>query len=270
MPIADLPATHRAPHLALAASLLIHLIILFLPAQAPTASLPASTRLQASLAPKPTPAPEPHETSEPAKPAGKAAKNPRSRVLTAAQSPSATPTWTRAQKAEMDGFLNELSEQAKARPKPTLAQKAITSAREQGRQMARQDDREEALLELRPDGPAVNPFSLEMYLEGLVRRLNRSAGFVRNDPRSRGVRPASIQFRLNPDGSLKSFVVLNAGDQAEEIEFIRSVVQRAVPFSPFPPDIDKAARSLGVVICIRPGIGEGSLGFTRMEGGRCR
>ena len=68
---------------------------------------------------------------------------------------------------------------------------------------------------------------------------------------ARGVQTAAVQFRLNPDGSLKSFVVLNAGDQADEIAFIKAVIERSLPFSPFPPDIDQAARSLGVTICVR-------------------
>ena len=79
---------------------------------------------------------------------------------------------------------------------------------------------------------------------------------------------AAVQFRLNPDGSLKSFTVLNAADQADEVAFIRAVIERSVPFSPFPPDIDRAARSLGVTICIRPGRNNDP-GFSRMRGNRC-
>jgi len=108
-----------------------------------------------------------------------------------------------------------------------------------------------------------------MYVDGLVRRLNRSAGFVRNDPRSKGVRQASVQFRLNPDGSLKSFSVLNMGDQAEEIAFIKSVVERSIPFAPFPADLNRSARSLAMTICIVPGsAGGGGFGFTRNANGR--
>jgi len=63
--------------------------------------------------------------------------------------------------------------------------------------------------------------------------------------------------------------VLNAADQADEIAFIKSVIERSVPFSPFPPDIDKAARSLGVTICIRPGAGDAGMGFSRTDGRGC-
>ncbi|WP_039919353.1 hypothetical protein, partial [Thauera linaloolentis] len=198
-----------------------------------------------------------------AKPRPRAAQAPP-RAITA---PRDEPTWTPAEKAEMENFLDEL---ARA-PQPTLAQRSRAMAREQGRQMARQDASEEALLEMRPNAPPIHPFSLESYLNGLLRRLNQSAAFVQRDKGDPGVQPAAVRFRLNPDGSLQSFVVLNAGDQAAEIAFIKAVVERSVPFLPFPPDIDRAARSLGITICIRPGSGEGGggPGFTRMNGNRC-
>lgn len=168
----------------------------------------------------------------------------------------------------MDSFLNELADDARRQPTPTLAQRSLAMARDMGRAMARAEEAGEAMLELRPNGPPPSPFSLELYLDGLVRRLNRSADFVNRERRQPGVHTAAVQFRLNPDGTLKSFVVLNAADQADEIAFIRAVVERSTPFAPFPPDIDKAARSLGVTICIRPGR-HAEPGFTRMQGGRC-
>jgi hypothetical protein len=48
------------------------------------------------------------------------------------------------------------------------------------------------------------------------------------------VRTAAVQFRVNPDGTLKSFVVLNAADQGDEIAFIKAVVERAAHIQPFP------------------------------------
>lgn len=270
MPNADNPV-QRALYRAIAASCLIHLLILLLPAQEPPSGKTTLPPLQARLAPPLPPHEEKPAQALPPQPAPNRASQSRSRLMTVdkpqAPSKNTAPRWTAAQKAEMDGFLDEL---ARTTPKTTLAQRSLNMAREQGRQLARQDDSDEAMLEARPNAPPPNPFSLETYLDGLVRRLNRSAGFVRNDPRSRGVKPAAVQFRLNPDGSMKSFIVLNAGDQADEIAFIKSVVERSLPFSPFPPDIDRAARSLGIIICIHPGIGDGGMGFTRSEGGRCR
>ncbi len=181
----------------------------------------------------------------------------------------------------MNGFLRELAGAAKPAaprpapsrptPGPDLAQNSRAMAREFGARLARQDDEEGALLERLPDTPPVDPVSLEMYLDGLVTKLNRSAAFVKNDPRSRGMKTASVLMRVNPDGSLQSFKVLNAGDQQDEIAFIQSVVERAVPFPGFPADMRKSARSLAMLICIHPTTaGGGSFGFARSgSGGRC-
>lgn len=269
MSIAISPA-RRSLLWALAVSLAIHLLLLLSPQRAPPARPAASARLEARFA-QVTPTPVESSEAPAAQPPASASKVPRTRRLSA-ERPRATaqPTWSVAEKAEMDDFLSELARQPGAVAKPTLAQRSQVMAREQGRQMAARDEEGEALLELRPNTSPPDPFSLELYLDSLVRRLNRSALHVGNDRRGQGVRPAAIHFRLNPDGSLKSFVVLNAGDQTDEIAYIRSVVEQSVPFSPFPPDIDKAARSLGITICIRPANRDGSVGFSRMSGGRCR
>lgn len=264
----DRPAFYRA----VAFSLAIHAIVLALPRAEPSDQQAAAAPLQARLAPHPVskqPAPEPVVAAQPK---AKASKQKPREIMHVDRSPHAAsrsvPTWSAAQKAEMDGFLNELADEAKRNPPPTLAQRSLAMARQAGRDLARADDAGDALLELRPNGPPVNPFSIEVYMDGLVRRLNRSAGFVNNERRHKGVQTAAVQFRLNPDGTLKSFVVLNAADQGDEIAYIKAIVERSVPFSPFPPDIDKAARSLGVTICIRPGRNS-EPGFSRMQGGRC-
>ncbi|PKO32213.1 MAG: hypothetical protein CVU34_16400 [Betaproteobacteria bacterium HGW-Betaproteobacteria-7] len=250
-------------------SLAIHLLLLLAPQHAPPAHPAASARLEARFAPV-SPAPAENSEAAAAQPPAAASKTPRTRRLTAQRpTPTTQPTWTVAEKAEMNDFLDELARQPGAVAKPTLAQRSQVMAREQGRQMAARDKEGESLLELRPNAQPPDPFSLELYLDGLVQRLNRSSLQVANDRRGQGVRPAAIHFRLNPDGSLKSFVVLNAGDQTDEIAYIKAVVERSVPFLPFPPDIDKAARSLGITICIRPANRDGSAGFSRMSGGRC-
>ena len=132
-----------------------------------------------------------------------------------------------------------------------------------------QNEPGDELVERLPNSPPVDAFSLEMYLDALVKKLNRSAGFVKNDPRSKGVKSALVQVRLKPDGSLLSFNVVNAADQQAEIAFIKSVVEQAVPFSAFPPDLRKSARSLTMMICIRPPSLNGGVGFTRSPQGRC-
>ena len=176
------------------------------------------------------------------------------------------PKWTIAEKAEMNDFLNDLASTAKAKPKPSLAQRSLVMAREDAQQTARQENSELLTLERRPNSPEPDPFSLELYFEGLLKNLNRSSVYVKNDPRSKGVHKAAVQFRINPDGTLKSFVVLNAADQGDEIAFIKAVVERAAPFSPFPPDLNQSARSMAVRICIMPSH-SGGFGFSKAADG---
>ncbi|MDO9597592.1 MAG: hypothetical protein Q7J47_07715 [Azoarcus sp.] len=281
MPRPFLSRQRRTSFLALLLSCGLHLALLLLPRHEPVADQGAPSPIQARLLPAPTvpkaepaavvtpPAPPAAPTRTPARRSTPSAAKPNVRAQPpTTKAPSAisdTPTWTAAEKAEMENFLDNLART----PQPTLAQRALAMAREQGQQMAAQDASEDALLEMRPNAPPVHPFSLESYLNGLVRHLNRSATAVQRDTRDPGIQPAAIRFKLNPDGSLRSFEVLNAGDQAAEIAFIRAVIDRAIPFLPFPPDIDRAARSIGITICIRPGSGDGGLGFTRMSGNRC-
>ena len=281
---------------ALALSLVFHLALLLLDLAPPEA--PArSTTLQARLAPRPVappqdtrppavrpaaPKPRPAE-ARPRKPAPAGpriltARKPSDRQLTA---PHSTPTWSVAQKQEMNDFLDELEHEARTRPvkpqaQPDLAERALAMAREAGRQAQREGSRSPQhdpamLIERIPGSPPPDPFSLDFYLDSLLKKLNRSAAFVKSDPRSRGVQAAAIEVRINPDGSLKSFTVTRSGDQQAEIAFVKSVVERAVPFAAFPPDIVRSARSLGLMICIQPtGSGNGGFGFTRRpEGSGC-
>jgi len=263
----------------LAVSLLIHGAALFIPRQDPAASRAAPARLEARLGPRVAaaappeapaavqvqPAPKPRPSAKSSQPTA------RPRLLTAAKSRGPTvassPKWSVAERSEMNRFLDELAGQAKAAPKPTLAQRSLAMAREQGRELEQQAAERGATLERIPNSPPPDPFSLDMYVDGLIKRLNRSSAFVRNDPRAKGMKVAAVQFRVNPDGTLKSFVVLNAADQQEEIAFIEAVVRRSAPFSPFPADITQAAKSLAMTICILPTSG-GGFGFSRSTGGR--
>lgn len=251
---------------AFALSLLLHGIVLFMPTRPPSEPRPPG-RLEARLQPRQEMAPA--EVSPP--PATKPPAGTRHPVLAVdkggKRSIAQAPKWTRAQKEEMNKFLDELAGQAKVQP--SLAQRSLASAREMGRQQAHQEAAEGSVqLERIPGSPPVDPFSLELYVDALVKKLNRSAAYVRNDPRNKGVRNASVQFRINPDGSLKNFKVVNAGDQQDEIAFIKSVVERAIPFASFPRDIAQSAGSLAMTICILPGRGDGSLGFSRLPPGQ--
>jgi len=269
--------TQRSLLLAIVASLVLHGLVLLIPRQEPKAARPAS-RLEASFAaptpqapavePAPPPAPG---ASKPATPARPPARRPviaidKSRAPAAS---SAAPKWTIAQKEEMNSFLRELERQPQASPRPSLAQRSLAMAREFGRQQARQEQEGSEILERLPNSEPPDPFSLEMYLDALVKKLNRSAGFVRNDPRTRGLKNAAVRVRLNPDGSLQSFKILNAGDQQDQIAFVRSVVEQSVPFAPFPSDLRRSAKSLNMTICIQPAqSGSGGFGFSRLPEGR--
>ena len=272
------PEDHRFQwsfRLALLVSLLVHGAILLIPVRQPPVEARAARRLEATFVqavatppapPVPVVVPAPPAVAKPVKPP------PKKRVLAIDKQRNrttapATPKWTVAQKEEMNAFLRELEGQA--RQVPSLAQRSLAMARDIGRQQAQQEREGSEVIERLPNSPPVDPFSLEMYLDALVRKLNKSAAYVGNDPRSKGIKAASVEVRLNPDGSLKSFRILNAGDQQDEIAFVKSVVQQAVPFAPFPPDIGRSARSLAMIICIMPArFGAGGFGFTRNPEGR--
>lgn len=263
-------STGRSLAWALAVSVLVHLLALFVHPRPPEEESPPQ-RFEARLGPLTKAAPRPEQAQpEPKAPAQPAkSKSPRRQVMTstAPSRHAVAPerNWSAAEKADMNRFLEELDKA----PRPTLAQRSTAMAREQAKEMARQDEAGAASLELRPNAAPPDPFSLSMYVEGLLKRLNRSAAFVRNDPRSKGVKTASVQFRINPDGSLRSFEVINEADQAGEIAFIRAVVEQSIPFAPFPADIDKSARSLTMTICIRPAGSGGGFGFSRASGRHC-
>jgi len=257
--------------LALLLSLIVHGVILSLSTRSHRVEERAATRLEASLIQKTRIPPKPMAPAIVPAPARvrPARPQPQRKILAMDKAPGrvatpATPRWSVAQKEEMNSFLRELNVQA-----PSLAQRSLAMARDLSRQQAQKEREGSEVLERLPNSPPVDPFSLEMYLDSLVKKLNRSAAFVGSDPRSKGVKAASVEVRLNPDGSLKSFRILTAGDQQEQIAFVKSVVDRAVPFAPFPPDIGQSARSLVMVICIMPArFGAGGFGFTRNPEGR--
>ena len=271
--VADLPDAspwHRSPAWAIALSLLIHALVLCIPRHAPESSQPA-TRLSASLAPPPTkPAVKPDNTpTPPSKPVSKT--KPRRQVLAVEKSKSSQSIpekrqWSVAEKEDMNRFLDDLA--AQPRPAPTLAQRSLAMAHEYGREQARHDEGAEDMVERLPNSPPVDPFSLEMYLDAVVKKLNRSAAYVRNERRTKGFRSALVRVQLNRDGSLRRFEILNAADQQDEIAHVKQIVEQAVPFAAFPADLLRSARSLGMLICIRPNGSDGGFGFSRDSSGR--
>lgn len=205
-------------------------------------------------------------------PSGAAEKKPQTksqtRVLTARPAKREEPTWSVAQKKEMDEFLRQLAEESRPRKGADMIQQAYQMARELGR---RDPERVESAPRHAPGGRPVEPFSLEMYFDAFLRKLNRSASFVKRQTGPGGSRRALVQITLNADGSLQSYKVLRAADQQTEISYIRSVVERAAPFAAFPRDIREATGALTVMMCITPSLGGDGAGFVRLfPGEECR
>jgi hypothetical protein len=223
-----------------------------------------------SIQPKPTPNLAATPVPAPRKSAGTVKKSPPPKKLSAPTGIWANRTWSNAERADMNKFLDELGAQAKPASGQELSKKALAMARQMGRSM----DEDGADSESKPatgNGKVIEPYSLAMYFDAFIRKLNRSAAFVKNEKRASGSHKALVEIALNADGSLKSYRVLRSGDQAAEIAYIKSVVERASPFSAFPPDIRRAVDSLSINMCIRPaddGIGGG---FSRSYGDQdCR
>jgi hypothetical protein len=275
---------------AVAISLLFHAAVLFIKLSSPSGpsgsvagqtTQPGDLRpsLSVTLArplgpttpavPVPPPPPAPPVEAAPKPPTTKSndswVKGAEQKTLTAPVGPWAARSWSSAERAEMEKFLNEQPAPAKPASSGELAQRALAMARQLGRVAP------EETAEPPAKSSMVEPFSLEMYFDAFVRKMNRSAAFVKSDPRTHGSRKALVEIALNPDGSLKSYRVLRSADQQAEIAYIKSVIDRAVPFSAFPPDIRDGTDALTILMCIMPAHGGEGGGFSRSFGGQdCR
>jgi len=236
----------------------------------------AETRITATLMPKV--AEQPAIVSPPSSPSSRVPPRKRSKrrdsqsrrpkVISVPPELIQQRTWSIAERNEMNQFLDELKTPPMSPRPPSkgteLSRQALASAREEGRRLAQQG--EVSGVESSLDSKTVEPFSLQMYFDAFVRKLNQSSAFVKNDPRARGSRKALVQIVLKPDGSLKSYRVIRAADQQVQIAYIKQVIDLASPFPAFPQDIRRAMDSFSVLICIYPPReGEGG-GFTRSFG----
>lgn len=280
--------------IAVIASVLVHVIALVWPAAPPSKPTQPQGRLSARIAAPPKvvppqprtpvpPAPEPAPVARTERVERPPAPTPKRRVLTrrpsqdTAKAPAdaAPPKFSVTEKQEMDRFLDSLEKEQKERAEsgPSLAERALADARSIARERpaARGDAEEDSSgpisVERVPGSPDISPFSLEMYLDGLVNKLNRSSAFVKRNNGRGGLSKAAAELKINPDGSIGGFEVLAMGDQQDEIAYIDRLVHRAAPYSPFPPDIAGSARSMRILICVIPA-GEGGVGFTRKRSGR--
>lgn len=264
--------------LALAASVAIHLALLLFKINTPPEILSGAERppskLDVRLA-KPERRPQPAVAPQPAPPKQRLARTPRPPPRL--QSPPAVvaeaeKTWSQTEKEEMNRFLNELEAPAKPRSGAEIMRNALAMARTLAKEEEKEED-ELAVITQRLRAANIEPLNLELYYEALFRKLNRSAAMVKNNSREVGTEVAVVRVVLNPNGSVKSFSILQAADQQAEIAYIKTVVERAAPFPAFPAEIRKATDALILQICIQPkrfAAGSGPL-FTRIARGQsCR
>jgi len=280
----DATSARKSFRWALGASLLLHAAVLFIgysPHRAgslfgvnPQGKAQGQPpRLLATLIgpnQRPAPAAQSHPKAAvertPSKPARHRRRTPQPKL-----SVPAPRQWTEAERNEMNQFLNGLAAKPRPATGPDLAQRALAMARQLGRTPLDQGTDETAGT-LVGNGKAIEPLSWEMYFDAFLRKLNHSAAFV---PRPRdevgGDHKALVAIALNADGSLKDYRVLRSADQRAEIDYVKQVLERAAPFSAFPPDIRRATASLTILMCIYPPHEGWGGGFSRSFGGQdCR
>lgn len=267
--------TNHSFGLALAVSLALHALVLCIKLTSPVSAVrlqmnPGDSRLDVTLSKQGIPATAiplpPHPLASP--------KEHRPKILTArpnnrtAAATDSSPSWTVAEKDEMDQFLNGLAAQSKPRTGRELAQRALAMARTMA--VPEQPDDEMKEMVQKFVNARVEPFSIEMYFDALFRKMNRSATMIPNEQRTKGRHVAAVRVVVNQDGSVKSFRVLWAADQQMEIAYIKAVVDLAAPFPVFPQDIRNATDSIVLQICIVPNSdgGGGGATFTRMSQGQ--
>jgi hypothetical protein len=270
--------------IAYLASVLIHIVVLSLSISPPGGGKPedsAPQRLDVALAKRPIPSAQEPVAEPTPKPPVPPNRKPNQQVITAAPTAAPTPmtwptrTWSRNERSEMEKFLTELATEVKPASKPQqgkeLAAQALATARLPETPPEGTDTPPDIeTLSTGPSRKSIDKFSMEMYFDAFVNKLNRSAAFVRKENRKSGYRKALVQLMLNSDGTLKSYEVLRSGDQESEIAYIKSVVDRASPFSAFPRDIAGVTGVLSIFICIVPSGGDGGGSFSRTSAQECR
>lgn len=267
--------TRRSLRLAALASLLLHAVVLLIGPSStgrtpgPAAKAATAPPLSATLS-RPSltlPSPQREATVQPKTRSSWVAQAPQQR-LSAPDGFWSARSWSRAERDEMNRFLDDLAAKAKPRTGRELSQDALSQVREMERYrpQANAEGEGESAGQAPTAGKSVAAFSLEMYFDAFIRKLNRSAAFVKNDPEKNGLRKALVQISLHPDGTLKSYRVLRSADQQVQIAYIKRVLDLASPFAAFPPDLVDARGSLSILMCIYTTRGGEGSGFMRSAG----
>jgi hypothetical protein len=281
MEFLDTPPSRQLFYLTACISLLVHVVLLLMPMPSPPART-ARQRLNVRMAPQtakavtqpvtpqtPTASLDPSQESRPRQRKATTASNRPVLTSPALTSPAMEmPHYSQAERDNIDNFLQSLGPkpQTPADARTTLSERSLAMARDIGKEFARQPgDAGAVSVERIPNSPPLDRFNLEFYLDSLVNKLNRNAKFMKQ-PESGGHQTAAVQLRINPDGTVKSLEVLDESDQKEEVEFIKRLLERSAPYSPFPPAIAASAKSMAITICIKPGQSNG-FGFSRYAPG---
>ena len=203
--------------------------------------------------------------------------NKRAQQVAATQAPAPQPA-TEKRKRTQEKVITSKQGQWSTRSQPEekkpsgaeLARRAIAMARGMGREQEEDGGEDAFSTQQEAKLKEIDPLSLEWYFNSFITKLNRSSRFVPREPRQKGRQVAEVNIIINRDGSLREYRVTRAADRQMEIDYIRAVVERAVPFAAFPPDISKKTDQLSLTICIQPpGEEGGGAGFTRTSGKRC-
>lgn len=250
--------TRKSFRIAFAASLVLHALAVFYPllfdqplggvdSSRHHVSAPLQARLhqRAQVAPPAAPAPQPSQKNR---------KQSEAKVITSKKGNWAAPSRP-VEERQPSGA--------------ELVQRALAMARGIGRQEL--DGGEDAIsTQQEAKLKEIEPTSLEWYFNSFISKLNRSAQFVPRAAPSKGQRAAEVQIIINRDGSLRDYRIVRAADRQIEVDYIRAVVERAVPFAAFPQQISSKTDTLPLTICIQPpGEDGGGFGFTRTGGKRC-
>lgn len=259
--------TRKTLAIAIGLSLVLHALVLFLPllfSQPPGGNDASPYRVYAPLQAR-------------IYKRGRATAPPQPAVSQTAQAPqtrSASPQRGKARVLTSPGGNWRTAQRPAAAPSrplsgSELAQRALAMARSMG---SSADDGGTDAESTRQEGRGgdVEPLALQWYFDSFISKLNRSARFVRRAPPPKGQRAAQVEIIINRDGSLREYRIVQAADRQIEIDYIKSVVDRAVPFAAFPPEISKHTDTLSLDICIQPpGDPGGGFGFSRTGSKRC-
>ncbi len=175
-------------------------------------------------------------------PKGSVAPEPAPAVLPPAQPPS-----TRAEPISPPAKLPVSPRPAQRSPASSIATKPAESAPLSSPQAAVQSGSNGA-----PNGQAVAGEKLRVkYQDAVASLLARSKRYPERAIKRRITGEATIRIELSPDGSLSNFQILRSTESTILDEELRAMVDRALPFPPFPSDLQRTSLTLVIPVAFR-------------------